>query len=187
MNFNRIKNVVVVYGESGTGKTTTLCKLCESLLTKYPAQFVLRTKRAKQRFPPMPLTPKGHYRDVVCAVHCKDKFNNDIMIGIGTAGDDWDSVERNFMFFDNVFPQDEFAYVFIAIRKRKCKDELDIVSKSLPLMALERMEVEGRLNVNRPFVNAPNPKGLAKSATKAAKTAFLASCATLANQLEAKI
>ena len=32
MNFNRIKKVVVVYGDAGTGKTTALYMLCEDLM-----------------------------------------------------------------------------------------------------------------------------------------------------------
>ena len=109
------------------------------------------------------------------------------MVGIGTAGDNWEAIEQAFMFFDSVFPEDEFAYVFIAIRKQPRNDGLGIVEKSFPLMALERMESVGRLNVIRTFENAPNTARLSKNASAAQKAQFNANCRALAQKLEAMI
>lgn len=191
MNFNRIKKVVVVYGSQGTGKTTALCMLCENLIIKcHPNKFVLRQKGDKNRLTVMPKNNHGAYQDVLCAVHCTKQSSNDkqssqeVMVGIGTAGDNWESVEQAFMFFDSVFPEDEFAYVFIAIRKQERLDGLGVAEKSFPLMALERMESVGGLDVIRPFENAPNATRLPKNASAAQKAQFNANCQALARKLE---
>ena len=194
MNFNRIKKVVVAYGSQGTGKTTALCMLCENLIAKcHPNKFVLRQKGDKNRLKVMPKNNHGAYQDVLCAVHCTTQSGNDkqssqeVMVGIGTAGDNWESVEQAFMFFDSVFPEDEFAYVFIAIRKQERLDGLGVAEKSFPLMALERMESVGGLDVIRPFENAPNLAKLPKGATLTQKKAFFASCRKLAKKLKRMI
>ena len=133
MNLNRIKKVVVVYGDAGTGKTTALCMLCESLISRCPrGQFVVQKKGNKNRLTSIPKNSSGAYRDVLCAVHCKNKSGKDVMVGIATAGDNWDSVEQAFMFFDSVFPEDEYAYLFIATRKQPRKDGLGVDEKSFP-------------------------------------------------------
>ena len=191
MNFNRIKKVVVVYGDAGTGKTTALCMLCEKLIAKCLSQdrFVLRKKGHRGRLTTVPKNKKGAYQDVLCAVHCKtqstknEQSGKEVMVGIGTAGDNWESVEQAFMFFDSVFPEDEFAYAFIAIRKQPRKDGLGVAEKSFPLMALERMESDGQLNVLRPFENAPNAVRLPKNASAAQKAQFNANCQALAQKL----
>ena len=195
MNFNRIKKVVVVYGEAGTGKTTALCMLCEKLIAKCLShdRFVLQKKGHRGRLTTVPKNKKGAYQDLLCAVHCKTQSGNneqagkDVMVGIGTAGDIWESVEQAFMFFDSVFPEDEFAYVVIAIRKQPRKDGLGVAEKSFPLMALERMERDGLLDVIRPFEKAPNAARLLKNANAAQKAQFNANCQALAQKLEAMI
>lgn len=195
MNLNRIKKVVVVYGETGTGKTTALCMLCENLIAKCLSQdkFVLRKKGHRGRLTTVPKNKKGAYQDLLCAVHCttqsgkKEQSGKEVMVGIGSAGDNWESVEQVFMFFDSVFPEDEFAYVFIAIRKQPRKDGLGVVEKSFPLMALERMERDGLLNVIRPFENPPNATRLPKNASTAQKAQFNANCQVLAQKLEKMI
>ena len=195
MDFNRIKKVVVVYGDAGTGKTTALCMLCENLIAKCMSQdrFVLRKKGHLREFATVPKNKKGRYQDLLCAVHCKTQLGKneqsckEIMVGIGTAGDNWESIEQAFMFFDSVFPADEFAYVFIAIRKQPRKDGLGVAEKSFPLLALERMESVGRLNVIRPFENAPNAARLSKGATPTQVTSFTANCKKLAARLESMI
>ena len=188
MNFNRIKKVVVVYGDAGTGKTTALCMLCESLISKCQGgRFMLQKRGYKKRLNTVPKNSKGAYQDVLCAVHCKNKSGKDVMVGIGTAGDNWDSIEQAFMFFDSVFPEDEYAYVFIAIRKQPRKDGLGVAEKSFPLMALERKECDGLLNVIRPFESAPNAARLPTNASLAQKTTFDANCRALAQNLETMI
>lgn len=188
MNFNRIKKVVVVYDEAGTGKTTALCMLCKNLIKKSQADgFVLQKKGNKKRLLALPINKNGAYQDILCAVHCKDKAGKNVLVGIGTAGDIWESVEQAFMFFDSVFPEDEFAYVVIAIRKQPRKDGLGVAEKSFPLMALERMERDGLLDVIRPFEKAPNTARLLKNASAAQKAQFNANCQALAQKLEAMI
>lgn len=195
MNLNRIKKVVVVYGDAGTGKTTALCMLCEKLITKCLSQngFVLQKKGHQGRLITVPKNKKGAYQDLLCAVHCKtqsgtnEQSGKEVMVGIGSAGDNWESVEQAFMFFDSVFPEDEFAYVFIAIRKQPRKDGLGVAEKSFPLMALERMERDGQLRVIRPFENAPNAARLTKNASAAQKAQFNANCQAHAKKLEAMI
>lgn len=195
MNFNRFKKVVVVYGEAGTGKTTTLCMLCEKLIAKCLShdRFVLQKKGHRGRLATVPKNKKGAYQDLLCAVHCKTQSGNneqaskEVMVGIGTAGDNWESVELAFMFFDSVFLEDEFACVIIAIRKQPRKDGLGVAEKSFPLMALERMESEGLLDVIRPFEDAPNATRLPSNASVAQKTAFVANCRNLAQNLETMI
>lgn len=194
MNINRIKKVVVVYGDAGTGKTTALCMLCESLIAKcQQGRFVLQKKGHKTRLTAMPKNKNGAYQDVLCAVHCTKQSSNDkpssqeVMVGIGTAGDNWESIEQAFMFFDSVFPEDEFACVFIAIRKQERLDGLGVAEKSFPLMALERMESEGGLRVVRPFEDAPNATRLPKNASAAQKAQFNANCRKLARNLKRMI
>lgn len=187
MHLNRIKKVVVVYGDAGTGKTTALCMLCESLIPKCPGgQFVLQKKGYKNRLSTVPKNSRGAYQDVLCAVHCNGKSGKNVMVGIATAGDNWDSVEQAFMFFDSVFPEDEYAYVFIAIRKQPRKDGLGVAEKSFPLMALERKEYDCQLNVIRPFENAPNTTKLSRRAATQVAT-FNANCQLLAANLEMMI
>lgn len=175
MNFNRIKKVVVVYDEVGTGKTTALCMLCENPITKCLSQdgFVLQKKGHQGRLITVPKNKKGAYQDLPCAVHCKtqscmnEQSGKEVMVGIGSVGDNWESVEQAFIFFDSVFLEDEFAYVFIAIRKQPRKDGLGVAEKSFPLMALERMARDGQLRVIRPFENASNAARLTKNASAA--------------------
>ena len=182
MNLNRIKKLVVVYGGIETGKTTALCMLCDRLLARCTSKrFLLRQKGYGNPLKSLPMN-NGTYQDVLCAVHCKGKTKKDVLVGIGTAGDNWESVEQTFMFFDSVFPEDELAYVFIAIRKQPRRDGLGVAEKSFPLMALERMESVGGLNVIRPFENAPNAK-LPKNASAAQKAQFNANCQVLARKL----
>lgn len=185
----------MVYGDAGTGKTTAMCMLCENLIAKCLSQdrFVLQKKGHRGKLLTVPKNKKGAYQDLLCAVHCKtrsgknEKSCKEVMVGIGTAGDNWESIEQTFMFFDSVFPEDEFACVFIAIRKQLRKDGLGVAAKSFPFMALERMESVGRLNVIRPFENAPNAARLPKNATAAQKTQFNANCQVLAQKLEKMI
>lgn len=188
MNFNRIKKVVVVYDEAGTGKTTALCMLCKNLIKKSQSDgFVLQKKGNKKRLTALPVNKNGAYQDVLCAVRCKDKTGRDVLIGIGTAGDIWDAVEQNFMFFDSLFPEEEFSCVFIAVRKQSRLDGLGVAAKSFPLMALERKEREGLLNVIRPFVNTSNATRLPKNASVIQKSQFNKNCQNLARKLEKMI
>lgn len=188
MNLKRIKKVVVVYGDKETGKTTALCMLCESLIAKCrQGKFVLQQRGDKARLAVSPKNKNGNYQDVLCAVHCKDKTKKDVLVGICTAGDNWESVEQAFMFLDGVFSEDEFACVFIAIRKQGRLDGLGVAEKSFPLMALERKEYDGLLNVIRPFEKAPNRTKLPKVATLAQKKAFNENCRKLARRLKKMI
>jgi len=188
MKLNRIKKVVVVYGDAGTGKTTSLCMLCDSLISKCQSgRFVLQRKGLKNRLTNVPKNGYGAYQDVLCAVHCKNKSSTDVMVGIATAGDNWDSVEQAFMFFGSVFPEDEYAYVFIAIRKQPRMDGLGVTEKSFPLMALERKEYDCQLNVIRPFEQVPNSTKLHTGATSAQIKTFDANCRKFAKKLEKMI
>ena len=68
MNFNRDKKVVVVYGDAGTGKTTALCMLCKSLISRcLVGWFVLQKKRDKNRLTMVPKNRTGAHQDVLCS------------------------------------------------------------------------------------------------------------------------
>lgn len=83
MNLNRIKKVVVVYGDAGTGKTTALCMLCESLISRcLVGWFVLQKKRDKNRLTTVPKNRRGAYQDVLCAVRRKNQSGKDVMVGM---------------------------------------------------------------------------------------------------------
>lgn len=181
MNNSRIKKVVVVYGPANTGKTTALRELCENLINRKTGKGIfLQRKGAKKRLMSMP----PQHSDIMCAVHCMDNSKKkEVLVGIASAGDDWESVERNFMFFDSVFPEDEFACVFIAVRRQTRQDGLGVAEKSFPLMALERKEADGLRGVVRPFVPAPNIYGPPKTGP----SVFRQNCCKLAIQLESMI
>ena len=188
VELNRIKKVVVVYGAAQTGKTTALCLLCEKLITKCPSKdmFALLKKGGKRRLSDMPRKKDGTYRDIRCAVRCKDNLGKEVLVGIGTAGDNGKTVIENFEFFSEAFTDKDsdcsskyYDCVFIAIRK-------DNIREDSPLKALEQLESEG-LNVLRPFKDAPNATKFPTKATLAQQEEFARNCRKCAEELETMI
>ena len=153
MKVNRIKKVVVVYGDQNSGKTDSLCRLCKLLIAKCSGRFVLRKAGGAAQQSVLPLNKKsGKYQDVLFAATVKGAAGNDVTVGVGTAGDTWDAVWRNFMFFDEVLPDHQFDVVFVAIREQPRKDGLCKSEHSFPLLALEELECNYGIDcVQRPF------------------------------------
>ena len=152
MNMNRIKKVVVIYGDGDSGKTDTLCRLCDLLMKQAPGAFILRKAGGRRQQMSLPKNKRGKYQDVLFAATVKGKKGDDVTVGVGTAGDTWDAVWRNFMFFDWIWPDRQFDIVFVAIREQSRKDGLCDVGRSFPLMALEELEFNYGLDcVQRPF------------------------------------
>lgn len=152
MNMSRIKKAVVVYGDSNSGKTSALCCLCDLLIKKHPSDYILRRAGSAKPQMTLPKSRRGKYQDVLFATTVRGKAGNDVTVGVGTAGDTWESVWRNFMFFDMVWPERQFDIVFIAIREQSRKDGLGKCNRSFPLLALEEVECHYGLNcVHRPF------------------------------------
>ena len=149
---NRIKKVVVIYGDGDSGKTDTLCRLCDLLINQATGAFILRKAGGRKQLGSLPKNKRGKYQDVLFAGAVKGKNGNDVTVGVGTAGDTWDAVWRNFMFFDSVWPERQFDIVFVAIREQSRKDGLGKHDHSFPLLALEELECHYSLNgVQRPF------------------------------------
>ena len=156
MNLSRINKVVTVYDEQKAGKTTMLCELCLSLLQQYPsADFVLRRKGSRQKLKVPPIGKGGKYQDILFAIKFTDVNGVQKMVGIGSAGDDRDSVLRNFMFFDSVWPELNFDCVFVAVRRQHRSDGLGDCNRSFALMQLEELEQGMRAPLSRPFVAIP--------------------------------
>ena len=152
MNANRIKKVVVLYGDGDSGKTETLCRLCDLLMKQATGAFILRKAGGSRQQMSLPKNKSGKYQDVLFAATVKGKNGNDVTVGVGTAGDTWDAVWRNFMFFDSVWLDRQFDIVFVAIREQSRKDGLCKCNHSFPLLALEELECHYGLNcVQRPF------------------------------------
>lgn len=148
MNMNRIKKVIVVYGGGSSGKTTSLRMLCQSLLSgKKQTDFTLIKGDAYQDLVNPPNNVQINRPDVMLAVH-----HNGKLVGVGTAGDIWDSVWQNFMFFDQCYPDESFDVVFVAIREQHRQKGVGDCGRSFPLMALEELECQYGLQVQRPFV-----------------------------------
>lgn len=169
MNMNRIKKVVVVYGGGSTGKTTSLRLLSQSLLSgKKPDDFILIKDDAYSDLVNPPNNVQVNRPDVMLAVR-----HNDKLVGVGTAGDIWDLVWQNFMFFDQCYPAEQFDVVFVAIREQRRQKEIGDCGRSFPLMALEELECHYGLQVERPFVrvtkvpkNTPNFKNACQSSNQ---------------------
>ena len=144
--------MVVLYEGANSGKTDTLCRLCDFLMKQAAGALVLRKAGGKRQQTSLPKNKRGKYQDVLFAATVKGKKGDDVTVGVGTAGDMWDAVWRNFMFFDSVWPERQFDIVFVAIREQSRKDGLCDVGRSFPLMALEELERHYGLDcVQRPF------------------------------------
>lgn len=184
MNLNRIKKVVVLYEGANFGKTDTLCRLCDFLMKQAAGALVLRKAGGKRQQTSLPKNKRGKYQDVLFAATVKGKKGDDVTVGVGTAGDTWDAVWRNFMFFDSVWPERQFDIVFVAIREQSRKDGLGDVGRSFPLMALEELECHYGLDcVQRPFERTTVvPKGHGGS-----QIAFQNQCQSANQQLANKL
>lgn len=170
MNMNRIKKVVVVYGSGSSGKTTSLRMLCQSLLVgKKSKDYILIKDDAYSDLVNPPNNIQVNRPDVMLAVH-----HNEKLVGVGTAGDIWDSVWQNFMFFDQCYPAEQFDMVFVAIREQCRQKGIGDSGRSFPLMALEELECQYGLQVKRPFErvtkvskNTPNFKNACQMSNQA--------------------
>ena len=59
MNMNRIKKVVVIYGDGDSGKTDTLCRLCDLLMKQAAGVYVLRKAGGKRQQMSLPKNKRG--------------------------------------------------------------------------------------------------------------------------------
>ena len=59
MNMNRIKKVVVIYGDGDSGKTDTLCRLCDLLIKQATGAFILRKAGGKRQQMSLPKNKRG--------------------------------------------------------------------------------------------------------------------------------
>ena len=169
---SRIKKVVVLYDSARCGKTSILCELADVLMQNNPkAEKILRRKGSRKELRSIPLNNKGDHLDILFAIKIPQNDSSFKVVGIGSAGDDRDSVLRNFMFFDSVWPDYNFDIVFVAVREQPRKDGLGDCGKSFPLMQLEEIERLYNLQVERPFVRtgmksgAVSPQGAKAAAT----------------------
>lgn len=152
---SRIKKVVVVYDHKDCGKTSVLCELASQLISKNQnATRILRRKGNKTELSSLPKDEAtGLYtNDILFAIQIPQSTDGYKTVGIGSAGDDRDSVLRNFMFFGNIWPDSNFDVVFVAIREQYREDGLGDCEKSFPLMQLEEIERHDNLQVIRPFI-----------------------------------
>lgn len=170
---SRIKKVVVLYDAARCGKTSTLCKLADVLMQNNPkSEKILRRKGSCRELRSIPLNNKGDFLDILFAIKIPQKDGSFKVVGIGSAGDDRDSVLRNFMFFDSVWPDYNFDIVFVAVREQPRKDGLGDCGKSFPLMQFEEIEHLYDLQVERPFIRtgmksgAVSPQGVKSAATQ---------------------
>lgn len=150
----RVKKVVALYDGANSGKTSILCRLAENLLQNNPnAEKILREKGYDQDLQALPKNKNGRYKDILFAIKIPQEDGSFKVVGIGSAGDDRDSVLRNFMFFESVWPEYDFDVVFVAIRKQSRLDGLGDSGKSFPLMQFEEIESQFNLHVIRPFIS----------------------------------
>lgn len=149
----RIKKVVALYDAADSGKTKILSKLAEDLLIKHPnAEMILRKKGYQKNLKVLPKNKNGRANDILFAIKIPQEDGTVKVVGIGSAGDDRDSVLRNFMFFESVWPDYDFDIVFVALREQIRADKLGDYTKSYPLMQFEEIEWQSNLHVVRPFI-----------------------------------